>query len=146
MAYLNYRELQTLGMNGVGENGFVQPMLPQTERVYHSKATAVAEKLEQHREEKGCCCGAWDRSWKMCLWGTRNTHVYKWVSASCFANCVYSDETWNCDVLPWDTKPRVTTVRRFFHGYINLLRMSSRHVTFGFPFSEAKVNNVWPPF
>lgn len=58
MAYLNYRELQMLGMNSVDENVFVQPMSPQTECAYHSKATAAAEKLEQQRDEKGCRCGA----------------------------------------------------------------------------------------
>lgn len=60
------------------------------------KGTAAAPKLE-----KQCVCVCekvvlvWIlRSvWKMCLWGMWDALIYKWVSASRFTNCVYSDET-----------------------------------------------------
>lgn len=72
IAYLNYRALHMFRLNGLGENCFVQPTSPQRESVYHSKATAAAQKLEQQLVEKGCRCGSWDRS-RECVFGECET-------------------------------------------------------------------------
>lgn len=93
-------------LNSLGEICFVQPASRQSESVCHAKTaaavTAAAEKLEQQRVRKRLPVWIWRWVYKTSLWGMWNTPVYKWVSASCFANCVYPVVTRNCDVLPYE--------------------------------------------
>lgn len=91
-ADLNYSELQTFHFSGWSENSFVQPTSPQTESVFIIQRRRSSGEIRA--AEKRLPVWILGSVWKMCLGGMWNTH--KWISASCFANCVYSDETLWC--------------------------------------------------